>query len=85
VIDSDTVRALRHAREIVEDMHWQGMAVPPVYTSMAERFQALVRSGVYAPWVASVQQAARQDNAQPQSRHGPRAASLVTTAVTGSA
>jgi hypothetical protein len=54
VIDSNTVRALRHAREIVQDMHWCGMAVPPLYISMAERFQALVRSGIYAAWIASV-------------------------------
>jgi hypothetical protein len=79
VIDTDTVRALRHARKIVQDMHWRGMAVPPLYGSMAERFQALVGSGVYAAWVASVQKAPRQDNTHAQSRRASRSAVPVTT------
>ena len=33
------------------------MTVPPIYTSMAEEFQALGRSGAYAAWVASPQKA----------------------------
>ena len=48
----DKIRALRHAREIVEDMHWRGMHVPRLYQSMAEEFRDLVRSGAYAEWVA---------------------------------
>ena len=48
----DRVRALRHAREIVDDMHWRGMTVPPLYQCMAEEFHALVQSGAYADWVA---------------------------------
>jgi hypothetical protein len=47
------IRALRYAREVVFDMRWHGMSVPPVYISMAEEFQGLVRSGAYAAWVAS--------------------------------
>jgi hypothetical protein len=50
---------LRHAREIVSDMRWRGIIVPPIYTSMAEEFQALVRSGAYAAWVASAGKARR--------------------------
>ena len=49
------IRALRHAREVVDDLRWRGMTVPPIYTSMAEEFQALVRSGAYAAWVASAE------------------------------
>jgi hypothetical protein len=52
-VNSDSIRALRHVREIVYDMHWCGMAVPPCYASMAEEFQTLVRSGAYATWVAA--------------------------------
>jgi len=48
----DRIRALRHAREIVDDMHWRGMPVPALYAFMAEEFQALVATGVYAEWVA---------------------------------
>jgi hypothetical protein len=39
-------------REIVGDRRWRGMAVPPVYARMAGEFQAVVRSGVYAAWLA---------------------------------
>jgi hypothetical protein len=56
-VNGDQIRALRHAREIVSDMRWRGMAVPPIYTSMAQEFQALVRSGAYAAWVASAEKA----------------------------
>jgi hypothetical protein len=58
-VSSDSIRALRHAREIVDDMRWLGMTVPPCYTSMAEKFQALVRSGAYATWVATSQTVTR--------------------------
>lgn len=58
-MNGDTVRALRHAREIVDDLRWLGMAVPAVYARMTEEFQTLVRSGAYADWVASAQKAAR--------------------------
>jgi hypothetical protein len=51
-VDGNRIRALRHAREIVDDMRWRGMAVPSVYASMAEEFAALVRSGEYAAWLA---------------------------------
>ena len=52
-MNGDKIRALRHAREIVSDLRWRGLAVPPIYASMAQEFQALVRSGAYATWVAS--------------------------------
>ena len=54
-MNNDSIRALRHARDIVYDMRWRGMTVPPCYTSMAEEFQAIVRSGAYATWVATSQ------------------------------
>jgi hypothetical protein len=57
-VNSDTVRALRYAREVVDELRWHRMAVPPVYASMAEEFQTLVRSGGYAAWVAGRDQAA---------------------------
>lgn len=54
-VNGDRIRALRLAREVVSDLRWRGMTVPPIYTSMAEEFQALVRSGAYAAWVASAE------------------------------
>ena len=57
-MNGDTVRALRYAREVVDDLHWHRMAVPPVCASMAEEFRVLVRSGGYAAWVAGRDQAA---------------------------
>jgi hypothetical protein len=59
MINDDRIRMLRRAREIVSDMRWRGMIVPPIYTSMAEEFQALVRSGAYATWVVSAGKARR--------------------------
>jgi hypothetical protein len=50
--NGNRIMALRHARDIVQDMRWQGMAVPPLYASMAEEFRALVRSGDYDAWLA---------------------------------
>jgi hypothetical protein len=58
-VNDDTIRALRHAREIVSDLRWRGMTVPPIYASMAQEFQALVRSGAYAAWVASAEKAGK--------------------------
>jgi hypothetical protein len=49
------IRARRHAREIVNDLRWRGMTVPPLYDRMAREFQELVRSGDYAAWVAASQ------------------------------
>jgi len=57
-VNGDRVRALRYAREVVDDLHWRGMAVPPVYASMADEFRALVRSGGYAAWVEGLDEAA---------------------------
>jgi hypothetical protein len=51
--DGDRIRAERQARELVADMHWRGMIVPPLYTRMAAEFQDLIASGDYAAWVAS--------------------------------
>jgi len=57
-VNGDRVRALRYAREVVDDLRWRGMAVPPVYVGMAEEFRVLVRSGDYAAWVAGLDEAA---------------------------
>jgi hypothetical protein len=51
-MSDDRIRALRHAREIVNDSRWRGMAVPRVYARMAGEFQAVVTSGAYAAWLA---------------------------------
>jgi hypothetical protein len=51
--DGDRIRAERHARELVADMHWRGMLVPGLYARMAEEFQTLIQSGDYAAWVAT--------------------------------
>ena len=58
-MNGDRIRAARHAREIVEDMRLHRMAVPRCYTSMAEEFRNLVRSGAYASWVAASQNGLR--------------------------
>jgi hypothetical protein len=52
-VNGDHIRARRHARELVADMHWRGLPVPPLYTRMAAEFQDLVASGDYAAWVAN--------------------------------
>jgi hypothetical protein len=52
-VNGDRIRAERHAREIVADMHWSGMIVPSLYTRMAAEFQDLIRTGDYAAWVAT--------------------------------
>jgi len=72
-VNGDRVRALRYAREVVDDLHWRGMAVPPVYAGMADEFRALVRSGGYAAWVAGLDEAA---DAPPQD-----SAAVATTAL----
>jgi len=59
-VNGERIRALRQAREIVDGMYWRGMAVPPVYESMAGEFQALVRSGAYAAWLAGSGRARRR-------------------------
>jgi hypothetical protein len=53
------IRALRYAREVVDDRRWRGMTVPPCYATMAEAFHALVRSGAYAAWVTATQKTNR--------------------------
>jgi hypothetical protein len=52
------IKARRHAREVVDDMRWQGIGVPPLFARMAEEFEDLVRSGDYAAWVAADQKPA---------------------------
>jgi hypothetical protein len=52
-VNSDHIRALRHARELAADMRWRGLTVPPLYDRMAGEFQDLVDSGDYAKWVAT--------------------------------
>jgi hypothetical protein len=52
-VTSDQIKARRLAREIVQDLRWQGGTMPPLYTRMAREFQELVASGDYAAWVAS--------------------------------
>jgi len=52
-MNGERIRAERHARELVADMHWRGMVVPPLYSRMAAEFQDLVATGGYAAWVAS--------------------------------
>jgi hypothetical protein len=54
-VNGDEVEARRHAREIVQDLRWHGMTVPPLYGHMAWEFQELLRSGEYAAWVAANQ------------------------------
>ena len=49
----ERVRALRHARELVDDFRWRGLVVPGWYASRAEEFRAMVASGAYAAWLAS--------------------------------
>jgi hypothetical protein len=55
-VNGGEVEARRHAREIIQDMRWHGMTVPPLYGHMAWEFQELVHSGEYAAWVAANQQ-----------------------------
>jgi hypothetical protein len=50
-LTGDHIRACRHARELVADMHWRGLPVPPLYARMAAEFQRLVATGEYATWV----------------------------------
>jgi FAD/FMN-containing dehydrogenase len=57
MVNGARVRALRYAREVVDDLRWRGMTVPPLYATMAEEFHALVRSGAYAAWVTAAQKA----------------------------
>jgi hypothetical protein len=52
-LTGDHIRACRHARELVADMHWWGLPVPPLYARMAAEFEDLVTTGAYAAWVAS--------------------------------
>ena len=55
MVTGDALKARRHAREIVAELRWSGMTVPPLYARMANEFEDLVRSGDYAAWVAANQ------------------------------
>ena len=55
MVTGDALKARRHAREIVAELRWCGMTVPPLYARMANEFEDLVRSGDYAAWVAANQ------------------------------
>jgi hypothetical protein len=70
-VNGDRIRAERHARELVTDMHWWGMPVPPIYTHMAAEFQDLVHNGDYAAWVATGGTGARSHDHRAV-RHLPR-------------
>jgi hypothetical protein len=52
-VTGDALKARRHAREIVAELRWCDMTVPPLYARMAGEFEDLVRSGDYAAWVAA--------------------------------
>jgi hypothetical protein len=52
-VTADHIRACRNARELVADMHWRGLPVPPLYVRMAGEFHDLVASGDYAAWLAT--------------------------------
>jgi hypothetical protein len=70
MVNGNRIRALRYAREVVSDLRWRGMTVPALYTSMAEEFHALVRSGAYTAWVASAEKARASGLRPPQARQG---------------
>jgi hypothetical protein len=53
MVTGDALKARRHAREIVAELRWSDMTVPPLYARMAGEFEDLVRSGDYAAWVAA--------------------------------
>ena len=61
MVTGDQLKARRHAREIVGEMRWREMTVPPLYARMADEFQDLVRSGDYAAWVTASQKPAVMD------------------------
>lgn len=59
MVTDDAIKARRHAREIVGEMRWRGMTVPPLYAQMAHEFEDLVHSGDYAAWVTAKQHPTR--------------------------
>ncbi|HEU4900328.1 MAG TPA: hypothetical protein VFX88_22600 [Actinomycetota bacterium] len=65
MVTGDELKARRYAREMVAEMRWSGMTVPPLYARMASEFQDLVRSGDYAAWVAANQTSAPMARATP--------------------
>jgi hypothetical protein len=80
MVNGDRIRALRYAREVVSDLRRRGMTVPALYTSMAEEFQALVRSGAYAAWVASAEKARASGTSSTSSSTGSWPAPTPSTA-----
>lgn len=55
-MNDEGIKARRHARELLDDMRWRGITVPPLYARMADEFHKLVRNGDYATWVAARQE-----------------------------
>ena len=76
-MNGDRIRAERHAREVVADMHWRGMVVPPLYTRMAAEFQDLIASGDYAAWVAAGPSTSTGHTSRPTSRLRPMSPSPI--------
>ena len=68
-LTGDHIRACRHARELVADMHWRGLPVPPLYARMAAEFEDLVTTGAYAAWVASGDGVGGRSRRTPAVRH----------------
>ena len=58
MVTGDGLKARRRAREVVAELRWCGMTVPPLYAHMADEFEDRVRSGDYAAWVAANQPSA---------------------------
>ena len=50
-VTGDQIMARRQARDLVDDLRWLGVAVPPIYTRMAREFLLLVQSGEYEEWI----------------------------------
>jgi hypothetical protein len=85
-MNGDGIKARRHAREIVYDMDWRGITVPPLYARMGGEFQDLVHSGEYAAWVAANQNPPRSADGHhwvpspsSRSRAGPGASVRLAT------
>jgi hypothetical protein len=52
-VTSDQITARRRARDLVQELRWNGVAVSPLYQRMAGEFRRLVQSGEYGEWVAT--------------------------------
>jgi hypothetical protein len=45
IVTGDQLRARRHAREIVAELRWHGVTVPPRYVRMADEFRGCRLTG----------------------------------------